>query len=331
MTGEVSGRLTTQRLGAVGALTVAGLPVAAWYLAAAVEDAGGAGRNAARALLATGLWVAVLGPVVAVAVVAARRPAPGQAGRPVRWLGVALGALTLSTLAGHAPPVGGSGATGWNWDGKLLAAAAVALFAITWRGLSWRELGLGLRLRSGSWPLIAMSFLLATAVAVLLAATGTVSWEYAAFQLVVPGLDEELLYRGVLWAVLVAAFGRRWPVVGAATGWPMVLLVTLFTLIHVVGVDRDLEPVLGLRSTGRMVSLVAAGFLFGWVRERTGSIWPAVPVHNASNAALAPLSVVVLPSAAWTTNVAVLGAVLAAVHLSDRRQRDVRAAAGSFR
>ena len=100
------------------------------------------------------------------------------------------------------------------------------------------------------------------------------------YQATMPGLDEELFFRGLFLAVLGAAvpsggvnlFGARITVAG--------LLVTLlFGLGHGVGIE-DGKPFVSW-----IFIAVTAWFGFGllWVRERTGSVLLPLLGHNLIN------------------------------------------------
>ena len=56
-----------------------------------------------------------------------------------------------------------------------------------------------------------------------------------AFQLTMPGLDEEIFYRGVLLLILNEAFGRPVRVLGAQMGWGAMLTALAFALTHALG------------------------------------------------------------------------------------------------
>jgi ABC-2 type transport system permease protein/sodium transport system permease protein len=82
-----------------------------------------------------------------------------------------------------------------------------------------------------------------------------------------PALAEELFFRGFLFGALSA---RRSP-------WLVILsTAALFGLMHLV------TEVLVVR----LVPTMALGVVLGWLRHRTGSIWPGVVLHFCHNALL---------------------------------------------
>ena len=84
--------------------------------------------------------------------------------------------------------------------------------------------------------------------------------------------------------------------------------------------------------------LTTAGVLYGWLRERSGSVWPAVLVHGAFNLALGYIADTVvthdLPSVSLIgreTGVATLGAlVLLTLWVHQKRRSSARASAISM-
>lgn len=167
----------------------------------------------------------------------------------------------------------------WNWTGKGLALAlSLAIAALP--ALGWKRSGLTLR-QEGLIPALTVSVV---AVSIFL---GLAFWfpgeggdaEAFAFQLTMPGLEEEVFYRGVLLLMLNEAFGRPVNILGARMGWAAVLTSLAFGLDHALGYGADgfsFDP-LALALTGGPILLLA------WLRERTGSLVLPILLHNYAN------------------------------------------------
>src|SRR5204863_69998 len=101
--------------------------------------------------------------------------------------------------------------TGWNWQGKVLAlAATLAIAALP--GFGWRRTGLRLAQEPGSLKAsipVAIVYCAFFGALALAFPGGKASGEEVAFQLTMPGLEEEPFYRGILLFALDRAFAGR--------------------------------------------------------------------------------------------------------------------------
>lgn len=118
------------------------------------------------------------------------------------------------------------------------------------------------------------------------------------FYLLMPGLEEELFYRGALLGILSRAFPRVIPLPGTRTHWGGVVGILLFVLGHGLKFPSELFR-MGHGETlwlyvGAWLSpshfpplevlyQLLMGILFLWVRERTGSVWAAAAAHCLMN------------------------------------------------
>ena len=168
-----------------------------------------------------------------------------------------------------------------NWQGQLLAlAATLAIAALPTFG--WRRVGLTLAQRPGSLlavlPVAALycGFFLALALAF---PNDGATREDAAFQLSMPGLQEEPFYRGILLFALDRAFTGRARFLGVNWGWGAVLSCLLFGLMHAFGFSD------GAFSFDPMIMALTAlpSFIAVWLRVRTGSLLLPVLLHNFGN------------------------------------------------
>ena len=97
-------------------------------------------------------------------------------------------------------------------------------------------------------------------------------------------IGEEFLYRGYLQQAFSDHYGR------SAGLW---IQATAFALVHMSHYGlKPLEPVLLMVF---LPSMLAAGLLFGWIRNQSGSLWPAVVSHSIYNAGLNGIVFIFLP------------------------------------
>jgi uncharacterized protein len=216
------------------------------------------------------LLALAVAPLVAVGLWATRASRPALA---LLFLGLfALDtALTMLPIALQLHPAG----VNWNWIGKLLSLGWALAF-VRFGPLSVDEVGLTLRHRPGSvLPAVLLTVALVVATSFLVS-SGRTDAETLAFQATMPGLAEELAYRGVFLALLVTAFGGRRGVI-----WAAVVTSVAFGLIHGLALDgwsvRFDAMALLFPSLG--------GLAFAWLRLRTGSLLFPVLAHNGANLA----------------------------------------------
>jgi hypothetical protein len=192
---------------------------------------------------------------------------------------VAVNDALLTNLYGLLPDlVGGSR----NWQGKLLALAATLAIAAT-PAFGWRRSGFTLVQAPGSLkaalPVAALYCTLFVALA--LAFPGDpASGEEIAFQLTMPGLEEEAFYRGILLLALTEAFAGRKLLLGVDWGWGALLSCLLFGMAHAFGFSNG-----GFSFEPTVMALTAIpAFIAVWLRLRTGSLLLPVLLHNFGNA-----------------------------------------------
>lgn len=200
-----------------------------------------------------------------------------------RWLWFALALVVvedalLTNLYGLLPAVIPGD---WNWQGKGLALIAMLAIAAQPR-FGWKQVGLTWRQRPGSLAACLPTVAIYLSIFVVLALAfpnNAVAGEDFAFQLTMPGAEEEVFYRGVLLFALNEAFRRRWKFLGIEWGWGALLSSALFGLAHAFsfsGGGVTFDPVVfGLTA---IPSLLAV-----WLRERSGSLLLPLLVHNAGN------------------------------------------------
>ena len=185
----------------------------------------------------------------------------------------------------------------------VVPAAAIGLLALVrFHGLGWSEMGLGREhWRSGFGYALAAVTVVGSVIAIgaLLPWTrpmflndnyATISGALIASMIIIPlqtVIPEELAFRGVLHGTL----DRAWGVRGVAAAGSL-----LFGLWHIatslgltasnVGFSRLLGGgVLGMVAgvVGAVLATAAAGFVFTWLRRRSGSLIAPIALHWSLN------------------------------------------------
>ena len=210
-------------------------------------------------------------------------------------VGVVVVVLAITNLIAHFT-------TPWA-NIAVVPAAAVGLVALVRsRGLGWAELGLGREhWRSGlAYALAAVGLVLAViAVGALLPWTrpmflnnhyATLSGALVASMIIIPlqtVIPEELAFRGVLHGALDRAWGFR----GVAAAGS--LLFGLWHIASSLGLTSNtvgFTRILGGGVPGMLagialavVATAAAGFVFTWLRRRSGSLIAPIALHWSLN------------------------------------------------
>jgi len=214
------------------------------------------------------------------------------------WLLLALGVFTVYVLINKLDLYQSLGfdisaaAKQLNLDGKILGliAAVILMMIICSRRtvVSFQSIGFTLRQAHGSLVPSLLLISVGIGVTVLLelitkgggGAGSQGSTSLTAAYAIFAGLDEEIIYRGLLLVLFglavgkasIAFFGTRLTIGG-------LLALVLFAIIHGIKIKNG-----GLAVSIFGVGLTAFyGFIFLWVREKTGSLLLPVLSHNLIN------------------------------------------------
>ena len=203
--------------------------------------------------------------------------------------------LALTNLLAHFT-------TPWANVAVVPAAAAGLVLLVRHRGLGWSELGLGREhWKSGAGYAAAAVALVATVIAIgaLLPWTrpmflnnnyATLSGALIASMIIIPlqtVIPEELAFRGVLHGALDRAWGWRGV---AAAGSLLFGLWHIATSMGLTASNVGFTRILGGGVFGMIAGVVgavlvtgAAGFVFTWLRRRSGSLIAPIALHWSLN------------------------------------------------
>ena len=210
-------------------------------------------------------------------------------------IGVVVVVLAITNLIAHFT-------TPWASVATVPAAAVGLLVLVRSRGLGWAELGLSRE----HWKAGAGYAIAAVAVVVSVIAIGallpwtrpmfmnnnyaTLSGALIASMLIIPlqtVIPEELAFRGVLHGALNRAWGFRGV---AAAGSLLFGLWHIATSLGLTASNVGFTKVLGGGAFGMAAGVVgavlataAAGFVFTWLRRRSGSLIAPIALHWSLN------------------------------------------------
>lgn len=186
------------------------------------------------------------------------------------YLGCVIGGSMLQKMLGLPFEMG--------WGQQILSALAVLIVAAC---LQERKAVLAWQTPRTPW--IKLSLLAGVAIALTGLFVGLAigeqprshGVEYFVYEATMPGLAEELGFRGLLFGCLLAAFGPQPK--SSVTVWSCVIAQALpFAALH--GLEAS-----GFRLLGLFLYTAFAGIVLALVRLKTGSLIPAIVGHNIAN------------------------------------------------
>lgn len=168
----------------------------------------------------------------------------------------------------------------WNWEGKIFGIVFGVICYFIFRKCFKENDFFTLRQDKENFKkslaVAVIAVLLVTAIAYL---TGSSEFnaETLVFQLTMPALDEEIMFRGILLGLLMTALRDKVPFLGNPA---VILTAILFGFLHALTLEKDysldFEPIYFIH-TG------LGGFIFGWITMKSRSILLAVLCHGLAN------------------------------------------------
>lgn len=163
---------------------------------------------------------------------------------------------------------------GWSYPvSQVVLALALTAWAPRAFGLRWGRTGSEVR----TIALYAVAMIGVSAVVMLFVQTPFYGGCVAIY-VVIP-LAEELFFRGFLFATVDQVFPRRFVLLGKSVSSATILTAVGFSAWHLGGLTMPQGYI-----WFQLVYTFVAGFLWGILRERTGSIWSGWFIHAAVNA-----------------------------------------------
>lgn len=185
----------------------------------------------------------------------------------------------LAHLVLSLPRVGFFAELNYNWQNKLFLLALMVLAVRLWPSLSRGAVGVR-RPRRGWWIPVLVVFAVMLGLNLVGEALMEPDAEALLFQAIVPGLDEELLFRGLLLTLVQRSLTGRRSMWRSEVGWEVPVTCLLFGLAHGLSVEGGWAMTFDL---GQVLFTGLVGLMLVWIRIRWASLWPAVLAHNAFN------------------------------------------------
>lgn len=172
----------------------------------------------------------------------------------------------------------------WNWEGKLLELPGLVLLIYLLKrkmpndyfcyNFKWKQVHYGV--------IIGLIYTVFALIEMYISASfppnSLLNIETILFQFTLPGITEEILFRGILLAITNQVLGYRWKIGQIKFGIGAILITLLFIFGHIFDFKTMSFSIENLT-----IDLVFLSVMLILLREKTGSIWPGVFLHNIAN------------------------------------------------
>lgn len=171
-----------------------------------------------------------------------------------------------------------------NWSGKIITTVycliCIGLFK---RFIPEIDFGLTFKQRKNSVKPVLLTLVVILGIETVLFYTlwgkSDVSLADHLFQLTMPGISEEIAYRGLMLGILNYLFVQTRQVAGAPMGYGSIVVTLVFAFCHGFSFSSDMQ--LHLNFWVMLIPLIS--IIFVWMRSRTGSLLYPVITHNITN------------------------------------------------
>lgn len=168
-----------------------------------------------------------------------------------------------------------------SWSGKLYSIVCmIVLLFLTRKMLGKQDVGLTFHQNPGSVLPACTAILILSAWALLVGISspkGVLDIQTLIYLAIMPGLNEELVYRGILFAILMKILTGNSTRSISSVRWSAILTSLLFGLLHGFWFDDHLTvhiEAIAFRNAA------FSGLVFAWLRTRTGSLVLPVAAHG---------------------------------------------------
>lgn len=173
-----------------------------------------------------------------------------------------------------------------NWSPKIYSIVFSLLLLIPLRiknVISADDIGLRLKQNSDSirFSILFVLFFFVTSIMIgLLGRKGPFDAKTLLFLATMPGLNEEIIYRGFMLGLFNKIFDKKFSLLGTSFGWGAILTSVVFGLLHGFNLSENYQ----LQFDFITIILTGIfGFFFAMIRERSGSLVFPVLAHSTTD------------------------------------------------
>ncbi len=173
----------------------------------------------------------------------------------------------------------------WNWSGKIYAVLGSAVFLLVYRKFKMTDYYLTFKqerifLKTG-YIIIGILLLIGSIISFLYSPKMEWDWETILFQLTMPGIDEEIAFRGIMLGLLTKVLEPKIKVGRINIGNSAILITALlFGFAHGLFITESFNIELRLYP---LIRTFIMGLIWGWITIKSGSILLALISHNLGN------------------------------------------------
>ena len=168
-----------------------------------------------------------------------------------------------------------------NWSAKIYSIAFTLILLFLLKNIiTPGEIGFRIKQNDNSIRfslIVILCFFIIASTIGILSNKGAFDTKTLLFLLIMPGLNEEIIYRGFLLGLLNKIFNRNFKLLGTSFGWGAILISIAFGLLHGFNLSANYK----LQFDYVTIILTGSyGFIYALVRERSGSLVFPVIAHS---------------------------------------------------
>jgi membrane protease YdiL (CAAX protease family) len=167
----------------------------------------------------------------------------------------------------------------WNWVGKIYTIIGSILFLIFYRKYPLKDYFLTFKQENKFFKkgvLIIISLLILKTTLMFFAPTKLLNWETLFYQFSMPGIEEEIAYRGIMLGLLTKILKCKNLILNSSV-W---ITAILFGFAHGLSLSKEFSIIFNIQP---FLITMFHGLIWGWITIRSGSILLALISHNLGN------------------------------------------------
>ena len=172
----------------------------------------------------------------------------------------------------------------WNWSGKIYSILGAIAFLAVYRKFPLKDYFLTIKSKKGFWKnglLIVGAVFIYTMVSSYFWDREYLNMETLFFQFTMPGIDEEIAFRGIMLGLLLKVLKNKIVIFKMTLISPPILVTSiLFGLAHGFSLDNDYQIVFNLEP---FLRTAIYGIIWAWITIKSGNILLALLSHNFNN------------------------------------------------